>query len=243
MIRGIRDGNRRFRPRLVPGIAAAGFIALTLALGHWQTRRADEKIELGHRLDAAERGPVLSVPGALRDASIFDHRRVSARGTFVTSAVLLLDNKVRHGIAGYHVLTPLKLEGSEVHVLVNRGWIAAGDRSRLPTVWTPTMPQTIEGIALTPSRRFLELAPEASSGPRVQNLVLEREGKRLGLTLQPFVIEQTGGAPDSLAREWARPDTGVDRHRIYALQWYSFAALAAALYVVLGFKRLDAGRD
>jgi len=243
MIRGIRDRNRRFRPRLVPGIAAAGFIALTLALGHWQTRRAEEKIELGLRLDAAEREPVLSVPGVLADASAFDHRRVSARGTFVARATLFLDNKVLNGIAGYHVLTPLRLEGSQFHVLVNRGWIAAGERSVLPEISTPAGAQSIEGIALTPSRRFLELAPEASSGSRLQNLILEREEKRLGLKLQPFVIEQTSGAPNGLSRQWARPDTGVDRHRVYALQWYSFAALAALLYVVLGFKRLDSDRD
>jgi len=239
----MKDGNWRFRPGLVPGVAAAGFIALTLALGHWQTRRAEEKLELGRQLDSAEQGPVLSVPAVVADASLFERRRVSARGVFIARATLLLDNKVLHGIAGYHVLTPLRLQGSEVHVLVNRGWIAAGDRSTLPAVSTPGNLQTIEGIALTPSRRFIELAPEASTGARLQNLVLEREGKRLGLRLQPFVIEQTSDTPDGLSREWARPDTGVDRHRIYALQWYSFAALAAILYVVLGFKRLDTDRN
>jgi cytochrome oxidase assembly protein ShyY1 len=51
------------------------------------------------------------------------------------------------------------------------------------------------------------------------------------------VIEQTSDARDGLVRAWDRPDTGVDRHRSYALQWYSFAALAAVLYVALGFKR------
>ncbi|MGB5080146.1 MAG: SURF1 family protein, partial [Burkholderiales bacterium] len=227
MIRGMGVGNWRFRPRFVPGIAAAGFIALTLALGHWQTRRAEEKIELGRRLDAAEQGPVLSVPAAPAQASLFDHRRVSARGIFVARATLFLDNKVMHGVAGYHVLTPLRIEGSEVHVLVNRGWIAAGERSKLPAVSTPRNLQTVEGLALTPSSRFIALAPEAPSGPRIQNLVLEREEKRLGLQLQPFVVEQILNASDGLSREWARPDRGVDRHRTYALQWYSFAALAA----------------
>ena len=67
--------------------------------------------------------------------------------------------------------------------------------------------------------------------------MLAREEKRLGLTLQPVVIQQTSDTSDGLAREWERPDTGVDRHRSYALQWYSFAALAAVLYVLLGFKR------
>jgi cytochrome oxidase assembly protein ShyY1 len=72
-----------------------------------------------------------------------------------------------------------------------------------------------------------------------QNLVIAREEKRTGVTLQPFVVEQTSETHDGLARAWERPDTGVERHRSYALQWYSFAALAAVLYVVLGFKRIE----
>ncbi len=239
---GIRISGRVFRPGVASSIAAAAFIALTVSFGNWQTRRAEEKLELGRRLDEAARGPVVSVPSVRLDASAFDRRRVSARGRLVARATLLLDNKVLRGVAGYHVLTPLRLEGGELHLFVDRGWIASGDRSRLPSVPTPEGLQTIEGIVVVPSRRYIELAPEAASGPLRQNLVLEREEKRLALKLQPFVIEQTSEAPDGLAREWDRPDTGVERHRSYALQWYSFAVLAAILYAVLSFKRARSTR-
>ena len=241
---GIRIGGRVFRPGAASGIAAAAFVALAISLGNWQTRRAEEKLELGRRLDEGARGPVLAVPSVRLDASALERRRVSARGRFVARAALLLDNKVLHGAAGYHVLTPLKLDGGEeLHVLVNRGWIAAGDRSRFPAVSAPEGLQTIEGMAVAPSSRFIELAPETVDGPRRQNLVIAREEKRLGLGFQPFVIEQTSDAQDGLAREWERPDTGVDRHRSYALLWYSFAALAAVLYVALSFKRADSGHN
>lgn len=235
---GIRIAGRNFRPGLVPSFAAAGFIALTLALGVWQTRRAEEKIALGLKLDEAAKRPVLSVPSERADAEGFERRRVAARGRFLARTTLFLDNHVFRGTAGYQVFTALKLEGGgDVEVLVKRGWIAAGDRSRLPRVLTPQGLQTIEGTAVVPSSRFLELAPEAASGALRENLVLPREEKRLGLKLQPFVIEQTSDAPDGLVRVWERPDTGVERHRSYALQWYSFAALVAVLYVALGFKR------
>jgi surfeit locus 1 family protein len=220
-------------------LAAAAFIALTGALGDWQTRRAEEKLAAGRMLDEASRGPVLQVPSARTDAAGFERRRVATRGSFVARDTFFLDNKVMHGSAGYHVVTPLRPENGGTQVLVIRGWIAAGDRSRLPEVPTPEGLQTIEGVAVVPGKRFLELAPEAGSGRVRQNLVLPREEKRLGLSLQPFVIEQTSDARDGLVRAWERPDTGVDRHRSYALQWYSFAALAAVLYVFLGFKRTD----
>jgi surfeit locus 1 family protein len=241
---GFTVAGRAFRPGWIPSLAAAAFIALTVALGAWQTRRAEEKLEIGRRIDDAARGPVLSVPAALADASGFERRRVAARGSFVARDTFFLDNRVFRGTAGYHVLTPLRLEGGTAHVLVDRGWIAAGDRSTLPAVPTPEGPQTVEGTAVVPGSRILELAPESAAGPLRQHLVLSREEKRLGVVLQPFVIEQTSDARDGLVRVWARPDAGADRNRGYALQWYSFAALAAILYVVLGFKRVDstAGR-
>ena len=234
---GIRIAGREFQPGWIPSLAAAAFIALTIALAGWQTRRAEEKLAAGRMLDDAARAPVLQVPAARVDAAGFERRRVAARGTFVAGATFFLDNKVLHRAVGYHVLTPLRLESGGVHVLVNRGWIAAGERSRLPDVRTPEGVLTIEGVAVVPGTRFLELAPEADSGALRQNLVISREEKRLGLGLQPFVIEQTSEARDGLVRSWERPDTGVDRHRGYAVQWYLFAALAAVLYVALGFKR------
>jgi surfeit locus 1 family protein len=240
---GIRVRGLRFRPGVAWSLAAATFIALTVSLGNWQTRRAQEKLELSRKIEQSNREPLFSIPSTRVAAVEFERRRVSARGRFLEPATLLLDNKVLRGVAGYHVLTPLALEGGELHVLVNRGWIAAGERSRLPNVPAPEGSQTIQGIAVVPSRRFVELAPESASGPLRQNLVLEREEKRLALKLQPFVIEQTSDAQDGLAREWERPDVGVDRHRGYALQWYSLAVLAAILYVVLSFKRAGSGRD
>ena len=237
MSSGVRIAGRTFRPGWVPSLAAAAFIVLTIALGNWQTRRAEEKLEAGRTLDEAARGPVLQVPAVRVGAAGFERRRVAARGTFVADDTFFLDNKVMHGAVGYHVVTPLRLESGGMHVLINRGWIAAGDRSRLPSVPTPEGAQTIEGVAVVPGTRFLELAPEAESGSLRQNLVLPREEKRLGIGLQPFVIEQTSDARDGLVRAWERPDSGVERHRSYALQWYSFAVLAAVLYVALGFKR------
>ena len=240
---GISVAVRTFRPGWVPSLASAAFIALTIALGNWQTRRAEEKLALGRMLDDEARGPALQVPSERADETGFDRRRVAARGTFLTRDTFFLDNKVVRGAVGYEVLTPLQPERGGTAVLVNRGWIPGGDRSKMPEVPTPDGVQAIEGIAVVPGKRFLELAPEANAGSLRENLVLSREETRLGLRLQPFVIEQTSEARDGLVRAWERPDTGAERHRSYALQWYSFAALAAVLYVVLGFKRAGpAGR-
>lgn len=238
MRRSIDIGRWRFTPALIPAVIAAALIVATVALGNWQTRRAEEKTELSRRLDEAARGPVIRVPAAHAAADTFEHRRVAARGQYLGFATLFLDNKIHAGVAGYDVVTPLRLEGSDVYLLVDRGWTPAGDRRTLPDVRTPPGTVDIEGLGAVPPKRIMELAPESRTGPLRENLVIEREREHLGIALQPFVMLQTSPADDGLVRQWERPDTNVARHRSYALQWYSFAALAVIFYVLVCTRRV-----
>jgi surfeit locus 1 family protein len=236
-------GRWNFRPGLWPSLGALLLISLTVSLGNWQIRRAEEKAELGRRIDEGLRNAPLAVPREPMAAEPFELNRVQVRGEFAGRHTLFLDNKVYRGVAGYQVLTPLRIEGSEMHVLVNRGWVAgAGRRDVLPAIKTPSGSQHIEGIAIVPSGRFVELSSREEPGPVVQNLLVSRIAERTGLGFQPVVIQQTSAADDGLVREWQRPDTGTDKHRGYALQWYSLALLTALLYVGLNLKRRAADR-
>jgi surfeit locus 1 family protein len=157
-------------------------------------------------------------------------RRVEAHGEFVPQAMVLLDNRIHAGVAGYHVLMPLRISGSSMHVLVNRGWVAAGpDRNRLPQIRTPSSAITITGVAVVPGR-YLELAKTDESGVVWQNLTIERFARHKGLAVQPVVIEQADGPDDALVRAWPRPDFGVATHYGYAVQWLSFCGLIVFLY-------------
>lgn len=230
--------NRRFRPAVAPGIAALVALALVILLGNWQTRRAAEKLVLAQSLEQGSQRAVLALPAGPVDARDYEFRRVSARGEYSARHTILLDNKVLRGVVGYQVLTPLKLAGGDLHVLVNRGWVAAGPRrDSLPQIQIPAGMQIVEGIALVPGRRIFELGANTEDGMIWQNLVLARYEKWSGLKLQPVVLQQSGEAADGLKRVWERPDTGVNMHRGYAFQWYSLAVLIVVLYVVLSFKR------
>jgi surfeit locus 1 family protein len=174
------------------------------------------------------------------DASSLIHKRVLARGRFVPERTVLLDNKLRRGRAGYEVVTPLRLAGSDGHVLVNRGWIAAPpSRQTLPDLRTPSGELTVVGIVL--ERLPHALQPGAApTGPVRQNLDVGAFAAETGLRLQPVVIEQHDDNGDGLARDWPRPDFGIEKHESYALQWYSFAALAIVLLTVLSIRRVRA---
>src|SRR5262245_37314739 len=219
-------------------VATIAFCALTVALGLWQTRRAGEKESLQATLDQRTAEPPLMLPPVPATWDAVAMRRISAQGEYADRFGTLLDNKVHRGRVGYQVVTPLRIAGSNLHVLVNRGWIAAGrTRDDVPRVPPLRGPQTVAGIAVTPPERVYELAPETPRNAVWQHLVLERYRAWSGLELAPFVVEQTNDAGDGLVREWDRPDSGADRHRGYALQWFSLAALAIVLYVVLNAKR------
>lgn len=236
-----RPSPRTFRPGLVATVATVLFCALTIALGLWQMRRADYKENVQERLDRLASEPAVALPGTPIDPEAFALRRVVAEGEFADRFGILLDNRTLRGRPGYQVITPLHLRGSERYVLVNRGWIAAGrTRADVPAPPTPAGLQRVEGVALVPGGIY-ELEREQPQGRVWQNLVLDRYVRWSGLAVHPVVLQQTSSADDGLVREWTRPDAGADRHRTYAFQWFTFAALAAGLYGYFGFRKRSAG--
>lgn len=207
-----------FRPRLWALALAFAACAAGIALGNWQSRRAEEK-----RVAATQ----------------LEKKRVSLRGVFRPELTVLLDNKIRNHRVGYEVITPLRLEAKNAgeHVLVNRGWIEAGrTRDALPAVSTPSGEVRIEGVAL---ERFPRLLALPSKGKVRQSLDIEEFAKETGLRLQPRVIEQHSSADDGLLRDWPRPDAGAEKNAAYSFQWYSLAALAIVLAVVLSFRKRE----
>jgi surfeit locus 1 family protein len=228
----------RFRPRLFTTLAAAAGIALALAAAGWQFGRAHEKEALGARIELLAKDPPLRVAAAEVEARNVEWREVSARGRFEPRYAVFIDNRIRRGVPGYHVLMPLALEGGDRYVLVNRGWIAGTrERSRLPEVTTPAGTVEITGRAVTPSARFLELAPGTAEGKVWQNLTLERYRQAIPIPLQPFVILQESPLEDGLAREWDPPDLGIDKHYGYAFQWLALALTVLVFYLVTHVKR------
>src|SRR5687767_8738258 len=226
-----------FRPRLWSLALAAAACAAGIALGNWQARRAEEKRALEVQLARAMDASPIEIGERGMDPDSLVMKRVAAQGRFVGERTVFLDNKLRRGRPGYEVITPLRLNGT--HVLVNRGWVAAGrTREELPQVPVPAGQVRIEGLALAHLPQVL-LAGEAGGKVR-PSLDLQSFQRETGLRLQPIVIEQHSPAADGLVREWPRPDAGIEKHASYALQWYSLAVLAVILLIVLSLRRAAA---
>ncbi|MEC5160951.1 surfeit locus 1 family protein [Janthinobacterium sp. CG_23.3] len=233
----------RFRFRWIPFVATLLVVALGVSLGQWQDRRAAQKTALQARLAAGNAAAPLALgPRPLAPAQV-EFRRVAVSGQFVPGWALYLDNRPYQGRAGFYLLMPFKIAGSDQHVLVARGWLPrhSADRARLPVYATPAGVVSIEGIARLNAGHVMQLGTAAPLRPDaiVQNLDIGELVKASGLRLQPFIIEQSGAAAagDALVRDWPAPALGVDKHRGYAFQWYALALMALLFFVFTGFRR------
>lgn len=233
----MRLAGLEFTPRLVPTLAAAALVALTVWLGRWQAGRAEEKTERQALLEARGREAPLQLTGGVRSADEIVYRHVRARGRFVPEGQIFVDNRIHAGRAGFHVVTPLALGSPEVLVLVNRGWVArTAAYPAAPDVAVPGGEVTVEGLATLPPARFLELSADTVSGNVWQNLSLSRYAARAGRELLPVVILASPPGPGLAAVE-EKPDAGVAKHKEYELTWFSLAATVAALWLGLNLRR------
>jgi cytochrome oxidase assembly protein ShyY1 len=241
-----------FRFRTIPFIATVLLVALGIALGNWQTRRAEEKLAIAARIaerSAAE--PVVLGGGGVSTSdrvesglhpTDFEYRRVRVTGEFVQDWALFLDNRPQGGRAGFYLAMPFKIAGSDQHVLVLRGWLPRDPReyTRLPEFATPGGTVTIDGVATASAGQVMQLGTPGAVKPGaiVQNLALDEVARASGLRLAPFFVQQAGPAPagEGLVRDWPVPSAGVDKHRGYAFQWYALAAMAALFFVMTGFR-------
>jgi surfeit locus 1 family protein len=231
-------------PRVVVALlAGVAGVVLTMSLGNWQTRRGDEKATRQAQWDDALARAPTRIAG-LDDASGVARnlpQRVEMSGTFVIEATVYIDNRLVDGVAGFQVVTPVAVGEGMPWILVNRGWAARSmaDRTRLPAAPIANAPLRVEGIAVPHVPRTLEIGERGGPlGGIWQNLDFEAYERATGQRVARFVVQQTNDTGDGLRRAWARPDAGVDRHRGYAFQWYSLAALITVLTLYFGGKAL-----
>ncbi len=232
--------GRRFHPSLVGGVAALVAAGGCIALGNWQYAKFERKEAAQAQLDHRAADAPIALGGMPVDAEALRARPVVVRGQFESGRQFLVDNRIHREQAGYHVVTPLRIEGSEMRVLVNRGWVPALARhSDVPAVATPAGTVELHGIAVVPGSRFFTLGDEASSGwqPVWQNLDLTRFTRLAGHPVQPVVLQLAADAPAGFVRDWPRPDDRKERHLSYALQWYGFAASAVLIWLALAWRR------
>ena len=240
----MRFGAYEFSPSFWPTIVTLCLLPLMTGLGIWQLERAFWKQELvDSNEDRARLSPVaLESLDNFRDAE--QYRRVFVRGNYDMDHQLLLDNRTYEGYAGYHVLTPLRLADSDKTVLVNRGWVPLGSsRAVLPDIPGTRGEILVDATFMVPPKKLFRLGAmdEVHEGwPQVvQQIEMNELEQRLGYPLQPLVLLLDKDDEFGFIRDW-KAVYGVtpDKHRAYAVQWFTLALVLLLIYIGVNSKRL-----
>jgi surfeit locus 1 family protein len=228
----------------VVGLVAFG--ALFASLGAWQLRRADESRATLARFASGSGEASLTAPPRALDEGM-RYRRLAVAGELVESPQFLLDNMLHEGVAGYHVLTVLRVPDLRERVLVNRGWVAAGgDRTVLPDVAVSAAARRVSGRLERLPRPGVRLGAVASE-TRGAAVVLQFPTAAdvaaiLGEPVLDYQLLLDPAEPDGYVRQWQAPGLPPERHWSYAGQWLALAlgAVGAAIAILFKARRRNA---
>ena len=232
----------KFRPTFVGTLVTLCCIPLFIKLGLWQYNKAEQKEALQAQYDASVSHQPEAMPADFSNIEALRYKKIEVSGEYVKQYQILLDNQVEGETAGYHVITPLKIDGKEQLVLVDRGWIAASDsHTDLPQVDVPEGPQKVLGQIWVPSKKFYTLSPQQVANGKWQtlwqNMDMDLYAKAVSSKLFPVVIKMSPENPGGFVRNWIRPDDRIAMHLGYAYQWFGFSFAAFAIYLFVSFKR------
>lgn len=223
---------------------------LMVGLGFWQLARADEKAALvadfaGKRARAPVPLTALQDPGEEELAYL----PVRAVGSFRSGRYFLLDNRTRQGRFGNEVIAVFEPVGSDMAVLVNRGWIPADPaRREAPTVPEVEGVVTIEGyVYVAPGTPLLLAEQRLAPGwpKRVQavemDLMAAALGRPLGNGLFAHPVRLEANSPGALVADWQVVNVSPERHTGYAVQWFTMAGVLTLIYIAYSARRVGPG--
>jgi surfeit locus 1 family protein len=231
----------RFAPRWYWILLTAAAVALFVNLGFWQWHRGKYRREIWQEFARGDQPPIEASAASLAQLPRFTRVRVA--GQYDAAHQFLLDNISHGGVPGYEVLTALKL-GDGSQLLVDRGWVPfSGFRAQLPDIGfdVSEAPAFVTGrlSALPlPGLAAGRVPPGDGPWPRVTSFPdMQQLATALGTPLQPVLLLLDADSGPGYLRDWRPPGISPERNFSYAVQWWSFALLALAMFVGLNLKK------
>jgi surfeit locus 1 family protein len=223
------------RSRLLLPLVFLAFAVVCARLGVWQLDRLAARRTVTAAALAQRSLPEVELPSRLPAESL-DGRPARARGSYDRRGEIVLRGQVFGGLPGVVLVTPLQLDRrGDTAVLVERGFVPSPDALTLPAdaALDAAGSREVRGLAFA-------IADSGDAQP------LERDGRlslrRLDLAQLrarlPYPVLDVGirQAPDpalpSLPRPRPAPSLDEGPHRLYAIQWFAFAATAVIFAVI-----------
>ena len=230
--------TKKFKPGKRITIFFVFFALLFFVLGLWQIERGQAKTGIIDEFNAN----LESEPQYLDDrAKKWD--RVFVKGTWENSRQILIDNVIHRGVAGYKVLTPLRVLESDKLILVDRGWIKRNKyRENLPDIDLLENELTVSGILESPELGLVlsdDLVspdwPKVSQTKNPNVLLKEYDENTYNLILLADPVLK-----NSLEYIKITPTNMMpSKHYGYAAQWFSMFLVLCLMFIWYGYKRYE----
>lgn len=223
---------RRYGIFILGAVAAA----VCMRLGFWQLSRLGERRAWRALVERRERMAPLDLATLTGPADSLTYRAARVRGTFDFAHQIVVTNRVVNEVTSVYVVTPLRY--GDRAVLVERGWtpsadgyaaplaaLAEPDTATVTGILVPVPPGEVPDTAAWPLHVRRD-APASLSG-------------HLPYPLFPLVLRRTGTTrtPPRGLVPLAAPVLDNGPHLAYAIQWFSFAAIAIVGPVILYWSR------
>lgn len=238
--------SKKFLPLTIIALVA---MAATIRLGIWQLDRLEQRRAFNARVQAQIDQPALILDqiSVGSDVENMEYRQVIVRGEYDHSQEIAITNQHWQNQWGAHLVTPLIIEGTNQAILVDRGWIPADDfeSGNWSKYAEPGMVE-IRGV-IRASKQKADFGSRSDptpapgdNGRTSWNFVnIEGISTQVSIPLLPAYIQQS---PDT---SWEGPpyrsqpklDLTEGSHQSYAIQWFSFALIAAVGYPLYLYRR------
>lgn len=228
--------SNRWRWPTVAVILGMIFLA---RLGVWQLDRLEWRRGINTAKLAEMNAEPLLLNGDLQGLDLTEmiNRSVLAVGEYDFENQLIIESQLFQSQTGRYLLTPLILTESDQAILVNRGWIPESE----------TDFSAFDEIGEVELKGRLQKGQTLSGGrtTQVENMRMYRLDVGAAAAVLPyevlpvFLLPEIDGVIDLELPYLPSADLSLDEgsHFSYALQWFSFAILLAAMYTVYIYRQ------
>lgn len=247
--------------RILTTLIVIAAVGVMIRLGIWQLDRLEQRRAFNARVSKQLKEPALQLNDAILENEIsatqltgMEYREVIVFGVYDFDNQVALRNQVWNSRLGVDLIAPLKIEGTEEVVLIDRGWIP--NEEKTADSWDPfNQPGTVEVrgmIRLSKAKPDFgsRIDPTPKPGKSLvvwNNVNVQGIENQLPYDVLPVYI-QRGPDPSLPANldAWSRdalpygklPEIELTEgpHLGYAIQWFTFAAIFTIGYSVLIYR-------
>jgi surfeit locus 1 family protein len=235
---------------LLAVVVAVVVAAVCVRLGIWQLDRLDQRRARNAAIISATALPPIELRGdslaaVMRHPDAYHYRRAVVDGSYDAAGDFLLRGRAMAGRPGVHVVTPLRIAGTDTAVLVLRGWLPSPDAATAdPRPFAEPGVKQVAGIIQTVQteggaipRREQVNGTTISTYQRIDPRALRPS---IPYTLLPIYLQILPAPPTAAAAPLQRvplPPLDEGPHLGYAIQWFGFAAVAIFGMLVVAVKQ------